>query len=37
LKGTLANALKITLSAEDRAVLEEFMNTLPKEGVGAGE
>jgi len=31
LKGALGHALKITLSAADRARLEEFMNTLPVE------
>jgi hypothetical protein len=36
LKGALANALKTTLSVDERVKLEEFMNTLP-EGVGAGE
>ena len=36
LKGALANALKATLTAEERALLEEFMNTLP-EGAGVGE
>jgi uncharacterized protein len=30
LKGALANALKTTLSAEDRQRLEEFMSTLPE-------
>jgi predicted RNA-binding protein YlxR (DUF448 family) len=29
LKGALANALKTTLSADERANLENFMNTLP--------
>jgi hypothetical protein len=39
LKGALAHALKTTLSANDRAPLEEFMNTLPMEAeiLGAGE
>ena len=41
LKGALSHALKITLSQDDRARLEEFMNTLPAdteaEVVGAGE
>ena len=36
LKGALANALKTTLSVDERVKLEEFMNTLP-EGVGAAE
>jgi len=31
LKGALARALKIELSAEDRARLEAFMNALPAE------
>ncbi|MDP1545070.1 MAG: YlxR family protein [Anaerolineales bacterium] len=30
-KGALAHALKIELTHEDRARLEEFMNTLPTE------
>ena len=40
LKGSLANALKTTLSAEERTVLETFMNTLAPdmgEEPGAGE
>ncbi|MEP7135526.1 MAG: YlxR family protein [Chloroflexota bacterium] len=42
LKGALANALKATLTADERAKLEEFMNTLPQdvqstEGAGAGK
>lgn len=39
LKGALAHALKTTLTADDRARLEEFMNALPMEAeiVGAGE
>lgn len=37
LKGALANALKTTLSADERVNLEAFMNTLSSEGVGAGE
>ena len=40
LKGSLANALKTTLSAEERTVLETFMNTLAQdmgEETGAGE
>ena len=36
LKGALANALKTTLAVEERAILEEFMSTLP-EGAGVGE
>lgn len=35
LKGALANALKTTLSADERVNLEEFMSTLSNEGVGA--
>jgi predicted RNA-binding protein YlxR (DUF448 family) len=30
LRGALANALKANLNAEDRARLEDFMNTLPQ-------
>ncbi len=30
LKGALANALKAVINAEDRAKLEEFLNTLPQ-------
>jgi uncharacterized protein len=39
LKGALAHALKTTLTVDDRARLEEFMNTLPAEAevVGTGE
>jgi predicted RNA-binding protein YlxR (DUF448 family) len=39
LKGALANALKVTLTMDERAKLEEFMSTLPQdvEGVGAGK
>jgi len=39
LKGALANALKTTLTEDERAKLEEFMKTLPgdAEGAGAGE
>ena len=42
LKGALQNALKTTLTADEHAKLEEFMNTLPQdthsvEGVGTGE
>src|SRR5262245_40662502 len=37
LKGALANALKTTLSADERVNLEKFISTLPNEGVGAGE
>jgi hypothetical protein len=31
LKGALAQALKVELSADDRARLIEFMNTLPRQ------
>ena len=31
LKGALAHALKMTLTSEDRARLEDFMNSLPYE------
>jgi predicted RNA-binding protein YlxR (DUF448 family) len=39
LKGTLAHALKTTLTVDDRARLEEYMNSLPLEAevVGSGE
>ena len=39
LNGALANALKATLTSDERAKLEEFMNTLPQdvEGVGVSE
>jgi len=37
LKGALANALKTTLSADERVKLEEFMSTLSNESAGAGE
>ena len=39
LKGALANALKATLTTDERAQLEEFMNTLPQdaESVGVGK
>jgi len=36
LKGALAHALKTTLSADDRARLEAFMNALPVEAESAG-
>ena len=36
LKGALANALKATLTSNERAKLEEFMNTLPQDAEGAG-
>ena len=31
LKGALAHALKATISVDERAALEEFMNSLPQE------
>jgi uncharacterized protein len=42
LKGALANALKATLTSDERAKLEEFMSALPQdtqsgEGAGVGE
>jgi len=39
LKGALANALKTTLTNDERDKLEEFMKTLPNdvEGAGAGK
>jgi predicted RNA-binding protein YlxR (DUF448 family) len=36
LKGALAHALKVTLTSDDKARLEEFMNTLPVEMETAG-
>ena len=36
LKGALGHALKLTLTAADRARLEEFMNTLPIEAENVG-
>ena len=36
LKGALGHALKTTLTADERARLEEFMNTLPVEAEVAG-
>ncbi len=36
LKGSLAHALKTTLTTDERAVLEDFMNTLPIEAEVAG-
>jgi len=36
LKGALANALKATLTSDERSKLEEFMNTLPQDAEGAG-
>jgi predicted RNA-binding protein YlxR (DUF448 family) len=37
LKGALANALKVTLTSDERAKLEEFMNALPRDAEGAGD
>lgn len=37
LKGALAHALKANIGPEERAVLEEFMNTLPQEAEDAGD
>ena len=39
LKGALANALKATLTTDERVKLEEFMNTLPEdmESMGVGK
>lgn len=37
LKGALAHALKTAISADERAKLEEFMNTLPQEAETAGD
>ena len=36
LKGALGHALKTTLTVDDRARLEEFINTLPREAEVAG-
>jgi hypothetical protein len=36
LKGALGHALKITLTVDDRARMDEFMNTLPAEAEVAG-
>jgi predicted RNA-binding protein YlxR (DUF448 family) len=36
LKGALGHALKTTLTMDDRARLEEYMNTLPAEAEVAG-
>ena len=36
LKGSLAHALKTTLTVDERTVLEDFMNTLPIEAEMAG-
>ena len=37
LKGALAHALKATISMEERAKLDEFMNTLPLDAGSAGD
>ncbi len=37
LRGALAHALKAELTAEDRARLEEFINTLPLQEAEAGK
>jgi len=37
LKGALAHALKTTISMEERAKLDEFMNTLPHDAESAGD
>ena len=37
LKGALAHALKAELTADDRARLEEFIQTLPLQGVESGK
>lgn len=37
LRGGLAHALKAELTAEDRARLEEYMNTLPQEEAGVNK
>lgn len=36
IKGAIANALKIELNDDDRARLETFMNSLPKEAEPSG-
>lgn len=36
LKGALANALKATLTSDERAKLEEFMSSLPQDAEGVG-
>lgn len=36
LKGALAHALKTTLTLEERATLEDFMNALPQDAGSAG-
>jgi uncharacterized protein len=37
LKGALSHALKTTLKGEERAKLEEFMNTLPQDAESVGD
>ncbi len=37
LRGALAHALKAEFTAEDRGVLEDFMNTLPHDSADRGE
>jgi len=37
MKGALASALKIELTESDRAVLLEFMQTLPEEDMNTAE
>ena len=37
LRGALANALKVELTAEDRSLLEGFINTLPHDPAGQAE
>jgi len=37
LKGALFHALKTTLKPEERAKLEEFMNTLSQDAAGVGD
>jgi len=37
LKGALAHALKATISVEERAKLEEFMNSLPQDAESTGD
>jgi predicted RNA-binding protein YlxR (DUF448 family) len=37
LKGVLANALKTTLKNDERAILEDYMRTLPQDAERAGD
>ena len=37
LKGALAHALKATISLEERAKLDEFMNSLPQDVESSGD